>query len=234
MRNSAGRSREKQKRRPRLLAYDAFDFSFDRPRPLVKGLAALACTRSNRRFCIPKFLLRRIFPGQHPNRSLALLTFARLVPLGLFLVAFPPQPVTFPATRLVDPKIVKRHSTRLADHFQRVLPVFIRATQVTPSVATLASLSASASGVLDSGFPLLLSVNCVSPPPFHLLMPVKMPVSNLDCDAILHPLFSMSSRKHFNYRPYFMGTLWIYCGKLCGKNVDKNVENSLTSFSSSS
>jgi len=49
------------------------------------------------------------------------------------------------------------------------------------------SLSASAPGVLDSGFPLLLSANGVSPPPFHFPMPVKMPVSNLDCEASLHP-----------------------------------------------
>jgi hypothetical protein len=49
------------------------------------------------------------------------------------------------------------------------------------------SLSASTPGVQDSGFPLLLSANGVSPPPFHLPVPVKMPVSNLDCEAILHP-----------------------------------------------
>ena len=39
-------------------------------------------------------------------------------------------------------------------------------------------------------------------------MPVKMPVSNLDCDAILHPKKRMSSRKYFNYGPYFTGILW--------------------------
>ena len=52
------------------------------------------------------------------------------MPLGLFLVAFPPPPVTFPATRLNDPKTFKRHSTHLADHFQGALPVFIRITPV--------------------------------------------------------------------------------------------------------
>ena len=50
------------------------------------------------------------------------------MPLGLFLVAFPPPPVTFPATRLGSLSSVERHSTRLADHFQGALPVFIRAT----------------------------------------------------------------------------------------------------------
>ena len=38
------------------------------------------------------------------------------VPLGLFLVAFPPPPVTFPATRLSDPKIVERRCTLWVDH----------------------------------------------------------------------------------------------------------------------
>ena len=90
---------------------------------------------------------------------------------------------------------------------------------------TLASLSASTPSVLDSGIPLLLSSNGVSPPPPHLSVPVKMPVSNLDCEAILHPLFSMSSRKYFNYRPYSTGTLWISCGKLQPHPVDKIVGN---------
>ena len=33
----------------------------------------------------------------------------------------------------------------------------------------------------SSGFPLLLLANGASPHPFHLQVPVKMPVSNLDC-----------------------------------------------------
>jgi hypothetical protein len=76
------------------------------------------------------------------------------------------------------------------------------------------SLSASTPGVQDSGFPLLLSANGVSPPPFHLPVPVKMPVSNLDCEAILHPKKWKSSRKYFNYCPYFIEVLWKSCGKV--------------------
>ncbi len=77
---------------------------------------------------------------------------------------------------------------------------------------TFASLSASTPGVLDSGFPLLLSSNGVSPPPFHLPVPVKIPVSNSDCEISLHPEKLMSSRKYFNYDPYFTGALWKSCG----------------------
>ncbi len=86
------------------------------------------------------------------------------------------------------------------------------------------SLSASVPGVQDSGFPLLLSPNGVSPPPFHLPVPVKMPVSDLDYDYILHPENSKSSRIYFNYCPYFTGTLWKICGYLRLMPVDKNVE----------
>ena len=60
---------------------------------------------------------------------------------------------------------------------------------------------------------------------FHLPVPVKMPVSNLDCDAILHPGKIMSSIKYFKFRPYFIGVLWKSCGKGCGKIVDIIVEN---------
>ena len=49
--------------------------------------------------------------------------------------------------------------------------------------------AASALGVIDSGIPLLLSSDGVSPPPSHFPVPVKMPVSNLDCETSLHPLF---------------------------------------------
>ena len=91
----------------------------------------------------------------------------------------------------------KRRSTLWDDHFPRALSVFIRTTRF-PLRFRLASLSASTPSVLDSGIPLLLSSNGVSPPPFHLLVPVKLPVSNLDCETILHPKKSMSSRKYFN------------------------------------
>jgi len=71
-----------------------------------------------------------------------------------------------------------------------------------------------------------------SPHMFHLPVPVKMPVSNLDCDAILHPEKTMSSIKYFKFRPYFIGVLWKSCGKPCGKIVDICVENPATFLAS--
>jgi hypothetical protein len=102
---------------------------------------------------------------------------------------------------------------------------FLSEQLVLPFGCTQPSLSASASGVMDSGFPLLLSSDGVSPPPSHLPVPVKLPVSNLDYDHILHPKNAVSSRKYFNYCPYFTGALWISCGYLNAGPVDKNVEN---------
>ena len=42
----------------------------------------------------------------------------------------------------------------------------------------------------------------------------------------------MSSRKYFNYRPYFTGALWIICGKDHTVPVDINVENRASSLGS--
>lgn len=71
-----------------------------------------------------------------------------------------------------------------------------------------------------AAFRSFLSSNGVSPPPFHLPVPVKLPVSNLDCETSLHPFFSKSSRKYFNYCPLFTGilwkNLWISFGLACG------------------
>ncbi len=139
-------------------------------------------------------------------------------------MAFPPPPVTFPATRPKVPKDLKRRSSHwliISSGCCSFLSGQLRSTLRL----ILASLSASAPGVPDSGFPLLLSSNGVSPPPFHLPMPVKIPVSNFDCEAILHSQKSMSSRKYFNYRPYFTGVLWKNCGKPVEEIVEGNVEN---------
>lgn len=119
----------------------------------------------------------------------------------------------------------ERRSTQAADHFRRASLVFIRATRDLPLGRSQASLSASAPSVLDSGFPLLLPASGVSPPPLHLSVPVQVPLSNLDCDAILHREKSKSSRKHFNSHPVNTGILWICCDFSCGENVYKNVEN---------
>ena len=152
------------------------------------------------------------------------------MPLGLFLVAFPPPPVTFPATRLVS-----FDSSGVAPVWLIISSgrcPFLSEQLRLALQPTLASLSASTPGVLDSGIPLLLSSNGVSPPPLRFPMPVKMPVSNLDCETSLHPKKQKSSRKYFNYCPYSMGILWIFCGKFTAKAVDKNVGNPASGLSS--
>jgi len=65
---------------------------------------------------------------------------------------------------------------------------------------------------LSSGFPLLLLSSYASPHQLHLSVPVKVPVSNLDCDAILHQQNFMSSRKYFNFHPYFIDISRDRCG----------------------
>jgi len=104
-------------------------------------------------------------------------------------------------------RTVKRRSTREMIISRGRCPFLSEQLRLALQL-TLASLSASTPSVSDSGIPLLPSSNGVSPPPFHLLVPVKMPVSNLDCEVILHPKKSMSSRKCFNYCPYFTA----FCG----------------------
>lgn len=113
------------------------------------------------------------------------------------VVAFPPPPVTFPATR---PCVFRRErlSSLQDDHFPWPSSVFIRMTRTSVSAGPQLSLSASAPGVQDSGFPLLLSANGVSPHPFHLPVSVKIPVSDLDYAAIIYPKNSKSSRIYFN------------------------------------
>ena len=140
------------------------------------------------------------------------------------MVALPPPPVTFPATRPASFD-VSGISTFQDDHFPRASPVFIRATQTCLTACRSQAFRLRFRASNDSGFPLLLSSNGVSPPPFHLPVPVKLPVSNLDCETSLHPFFLMSSRKYFNYCPLFTGILWKICGYFLSGIVEKIVEN---------
>ncbi len=143
-------------------------------------------------------------------------------------MAFPPPPVTFPATRLVrlaapkDLSRLERRRTQLVDHFQRASPVFIQMTQTRPFGQILASLSASVSS--DHGQ--RLSAPSVPGPrvttdPSLFSKPVKATVINLDCDAILHQPFSVSSRKYFNFRPYLLGFCEYPVDKLWRISVDE-------------
>ncbi len=130
------------------------------------------------------------------------------------MVAFPPPPVTFPATRPASCNVSDWAPFRTIISIRRCL--FLSKQLVRSEDHTQPSLSASTPGVMDSGFPLLLSSNGVSPRPFHLPVPVRLPVSNPDCENRIHPFFSMSRRKYFNYCPIDKVFLW----KSCGKSVD--------------
>ncbi|MGE3381651.1 MAG: hypothetical protein AB7L70_01775 [Pyrinomonadaceae bacterium] len=131
-----------------------------------------------------------------------MLRFSRLVSLGFCSGGFSSTAGYVPGNEAqLTPKSVERRSTDQADHFLMALSVFIPTTPaVCPEGSALASLSASAPSVSSSGFPLLLLSNYASPHQFHLSVPVKVPLSNLDCEAILHHLNSMSSRNYFNFR----------------------------------
>jgi hypothetical protein len=110
------------------------------------------------------------------------------------------------------------------DQVLRALSVFIRTTRPFLRPAS-ASLSASAPSVPSSGFPLLLLSNDRVTASVPSLGAGQSSLSNFDCETSLHPKNPKSSRKHFNYCPYFTGVLWKSCGFACAKNVDKYVEN---------
>lgn len=145
------------------------------------------------------------------------------------MVAFPPPPVTFPATRL-NVLRHERRSTRLADHFQRALLVFIRVTFEDVLRHFQQAFRLRFRTFETVAFRSCCLRSSASPRMIHLPVPVKMPVSNLDCDAILHPKKTMSSIKYFKFGPYFIDVLWKSCGKGCGKIVDTFVENPATFF----
>src|SRR5215213_9770113 len=122
------------------------------------------------RFCIPKLLCGESAPVSTQFVFTICCTRRCIVPLGFFVVAFPPPPVTCPATRLSIFRR-ERRSTRSADHFRGALLVFIRVTgkifRSFPQAFRLRRLA-----FLSSGFPLLLLPNVASPRSFHFQLPV--------------------------------------------------------------
>ncbi|MGH9949949.1 MAG: hypothetical protein ACRD6X_22500 [Pyrinomonadaceae bacterium] len=64
---------EKNKSVVLIAQNDALIFSSPTAEAVFKGLAALACTRSSHRFCIPKRLCGETISGQHPKRFRGLL-----------------------------------------------------------------------------------------------------------------------------------------------------------------
>ena len=132
------------------------------------------------------------------------------MPLGLFLVAYPPPPVTFPATRL---SVFRRErlGTLQVDHLPRALPVFIRITPASPPADLRKPFG------FDSGrFGQRLSAPSVLKRCVTTSAPLpdagQNPRSDPDCETSLHPKKRKSSRKYFNYCPYFVGILWKSCG----------------------
>ena len=86
------------------------------------------------------------------------------MPLGSFSGGFSSTAGYVPGNE-AHVRRLERRSTIQADHFLKALSVFIPITQVRSEELTLASLSASVSGVLSSGFPLLLLFKlCVTAP----------------------------------------------------------------------
>jgi len=174
---------------------------------------------------LPRFFVSRKLPAESRFRSASRIPLSLiqcgpqgpLMPVGFCCGGFPPPPVTFPATRLGEsPKRCERLCTFGLITSRRRRP-FPANSDPLRRADRSSSLSASAPSVLGSGFPLLLPASGVSRLPLHLSVPVKTPVSDLDCEAILHPQKPMSSRKYFNY------TLILRAS--CEKSVEKRVGN---------
>ena len=185
----------------------------------LKGLAVLACTRSNRRFVSRRRSAGSYISGQHPNGfHYSFCTRRCMVPLGFCCGGFSSTAGYVPGNEARHLS-TRTTCTRLADHFQRAVTRFYPSN--SENLSTLLSKPFGfGSGRPDSGFPLLLSSNDASPHPFHLPVPVKMPISNFDCEWIVTWNFSMSSRKYFKFRPYFIRVLWKTCGYSFTRVVD--------------
>ena len=206
---------------------NAFVFLIGPPK-CSKRLAALACTRSSRR----SFVSRKD-PAGDSLRSAPKIERIQVcctkgtVPLGFCCGGFSSTAGYVPGNEARVPK----DSSGVAP-VKMINPAGV--IRFYPDNSCLAFRRNPSkpfgfgSGVSDSGFPLLLSTDGASPLSSPLPGPVKMPVSNLDFEAILHPLILMSSIKYFNYGPLFTDSLWKFCGYLGRRFVDKNVEKTAT------
>ena len=126
-------------------------------------------------------------------------------------MAFPPPPVTFPATRLT--LLALRWATfallsggSLPKSVFRFYPGNFRKQFFNSFLEP--SLSASIQGVIVTFFRLLLLSNGASPLRSPLPVPVKKPVSILDCIWSLLSIFFKSSRKYFRFCHYFTGIFY--------------------------
>ncbi len=108
--------------------------------------------------------------------------------------------------------------TRLADHFQRALLVFIRVTSESPEELSSKPFGFDQGVNSCIGFRCVLLSNNASPLLFASPCIGQTPVSEFDCRAILHPKISLSRRIYFKCHPNFIGVLWKNCGNLMWKN----------------
>ena len=130
--------------------------------------------------------------GQHPKCLHIPLRSKAQCQQVFVVVAFPPPPVTSPATRLM-PKH-KRHRSHLAVPFQMVLLVFIRTARKALR-PFLASLSASIQGVIAANFRLSPLSDNASPPSSASPCTGQMPVSNFDCKSDFTRVFLVVKQK---------------------------------------
>ena len=138
----------------------------------------MACTHTNRRFCIPK-RLTEVHSGQHPNCLHILLYFSRITGAFRFLLWW-----LFLHRRLRS----RQRGSTFDCTFQKLLSVFIQTIQQVLRLVS-ASLSASTQGVITAFFPPSLFSNNVSPPLFAIPCVGQTPVSNFDCEREFTPVF---------------------------------------------
>ena len=132
-----------------------------------------------------------------------------------FVVAFPPPPVTDPATRLSIFRRERRSTYRLISSDRRRpflserLGLALRLGLSKPFGFSSERIERRLSAPSVRG----RRVTTFAPP----LGAGRGPVGNLDCDVIIHRYFGESSRMYFKFRPYSMGLLLHSSGKLGGK-----------------
>ena len=141
------------------------------------------------------------------------------------VVAFPPPPVTFPATRLTARKLSKRLRILLAVPFQKMLSVFIQITQkghlTFPSKPF--GFDSRCYDNLNSASSIVLK-QCVTALPAYPCIGQK-PVSSFDCRSNLTPRIFFVKQKILQVLPLFYGLFFASCGKLFAAPVENSVEN---------
>ena len=134
-------------------------------------------------------------------------------------MAFPPPPVTFPATRLSSFDVSGFAPIRLIISRGRCF-VFIRATQDLPCSWSQQAFRLRLRTYQTVAFRSFRPRTIASPHPFHLPVPVKMPVSNSDCENDFTDYFPLVNRKNRVSPLFYRGFLWKRLWKNCGNPVD--------------